>query len=309
MSKKVELEKEQLEYWQEEVEQIKADSVHSSSYLAVEALNIIERFLEKQTYHNRTELFQSYSKLVNALVRSKPLMALLYTYGHRILDFIEALPKEERDIRKVKRQVLEEIQNIRNEAAARQKSLSKFASRLIMEQHTILTHSASSAVEAALMEAKKRKKHFRVICTESRPLQEGTQLAIRLAKAGIKTSLIVDADLTRTIPESNFIITGTNRITEASFINKTGSYTAAIVAKEFNVPFYIISDTAKILPKRTYPAKFISGNEQQIMEKRINHLAIENYYFEEVPLSLVHKVVCETGIFETEEFVERYLHF
>ncbi len=71
MSKKVELEKEQPEYWREEVEQIKADSVHSSSYLAVEALNIIERFLEKQTYHNRTELFQSYSKLVNASKYSK----------------------------------------------------------------------------------------------------------------------------------------------------------------------------------------------------------------------------------------------
>jgi len=309
MSKKTELEKEQPEYWREEVQQIKSDSIHSSSYLAAGALDIIERFVEKQLYNNRTELFQSYSKLVNALVRSKPLMALLYTYGHRILNFIENLPKEERDIRKVKKQVLAEIINIRAEAAARQKTLSKFAARLIMEQHTILTYSASSAVEAALLEAKKRKKHFQVICTESRPLQEGTRLALSLAKAGIKTNLIADADLTRTIQGSNFVITGTDRITEASFINKTGTYAAAIVAKEFNVPFYIISDTAKILPKRSYPAKFASGNESQLLEKRVNNLTVENYYFEEVPLSLVHKIVCETGVFETEEFVERYLHF
>ena len=106
------LEKEQPEYWREEVQQIRADSIHSSSYLAAEALDIIERFVEKQLYNNRTELFQSYSKLVNALVRSKPLMALLYTYGHRILNFIENLPKEERDIRKVKKQVLAEKPSI-----------------------------------------------------------------------------------------------------------------------------------------------------------------------------------------------------
>jgi translation initiation factor eIF-2B subunit delta len=309
MSKKDELEQEMAEYWREEVEQLRADSIHSSSYLAAEALSIIERFVQKQLYHNRTELFQSYSKLANALVRSKPLMALLFTYGHRILDFIESLPKEERDIRKVKKQVLEEIKAIRSEAATRQKTLSKYAARLIMEQHTVLTHSASSIVESALLEAKKRKKHFRLICTESRPQQEGAQMAVRLAKAGIKTCIIVDADLPRTIKESNFVITGTDRITETSFINKTGTYAAAIIAKEFNIPFYIIADTAKILPKRTYPAKYLSTNENQILEKKIAHLTVENFYFEEIPLAMVHKVVCETGIFETEEFVERYLNF
>jgi translation initiation factor eIF-2B subunit delta len=280
MSKKDESEQEKAEYWREEVEQIRVDSIHSSSYLAAQALNIIERFVQKQLYHNRTELFQSYSKLANAIVRSKPLMALMYTYGHRILDFIESLPKEE--------QVLEEIKTIRSEATARQKTLSKYAARLIMEQHTVLTHSASSIVELALLEAKKRKKHFRLICTESRPQQEGAQMAMRLAKAGIKTCVIIDADLSRTIKESNFVITGTDRITETSFINKTGTYVAAIIAKEFNIPFYIIADTAKILPKRTYPAKYLSTDENMVLEK---------------------KMVCETGIFETEEFMERYLNF
>jgi translation initiation factor eIF-2B subunit delta len=309
MSKKDESEQEKAEYWREEVEQIRVDSIHSSSYLAAQALNIIERFVQKQLYHNRTELFQSYSKLANAIVRSKPLMALMYTYGHRILDFIESLPKEERDIKKVKKQVLEEIKTIRSEATARQKTLSKYAARLIMEQHTVLTHSASSIVELALLEAKKRKKHFRLICTESRPQQEGAQMAMRLAKAGIKTCVIIDADLSRTIKESNFVITGTDRITETSFINKTGTYVAAIIAKEFNIPFYIIADTAKILPKRTYPAKYLSTDENMVLEKKITHLTVENFYFEEIPLRMVHKMVCETGIFETEEFMERYLNF
>ncbi len=103
MSKKDELRKEQEEYWREEVEQLKADFTHSSSELGTEVLNIIERFVQKQLYRNRTELFQSYSKLMNAIVRAKPLMALFYTYSHRIFDFIEALPKDDRDILMMKK--------------------------------------------------------------------------------------------------------------------------------------------------------------------------------------------------------------
>jgi translation initiation factor 2B subunit (eIF-2B alpha/beta/delta family) len=297
------------EYWRKEVEEIKKDSTHGSIYLGNRAMDVIEDFVRKQLYKNRTELFQSFSKLVNALVRAKPLMALIYTRSHRILDFILNFPKEERDISDIKKQVLTEIDVIRKETLQKQKSITKFGSRLILDQHVILTHSASAVVEGIFLKAKRLKKHFRVICTESRPLLEGTQLAIRLAKAEVKTRLIPDADVSRVMKDANFLLTGADRITETSLINKTGTLNAAIVAKELNVPFYIAIDTAKILPKRSYPAKFAPANEKEILDKKYPELTPENYYFEEIPLSYVHKVVCETGIFETEEFIERFLNF
>jgi translation initiation factor 2B subunit (eIF-2B alpha/beta/delta family) len=116
-------------------------------------------------------------------------------------------------------------------------------------------------------------------------------------------------DIARVMNEVNFFLTGADRITETSLINKTGTLTAAIVAREMNVPFYIAIDSAKILPKRTYPAKFHSQDEKEILEKKYSELTPENYYFEEIPLSYVHKIVCEAGIFETEEFIERFLTF
>jgi len=120
---------------------------------------------------------------------------------------------------------------------------------------------------------------------------------------------VADVDLPRVIKGVNMVMTGVDRITETSFINKTGSYSAAIVAKELEIPFYIALDTAKILPKRTYPAKFVSVNANEILDKKVNELTVDNYYFEEIPLSYVHKVVCEEGIFETEEFIKRFLKF
>jgi translation initiation factor 2B subunit (eIF-2B alpha/beta/delta family) len=34
---------------------------------------------------------------------------------------------------------------------------------------------------------------------------------------------------------------------------------------------------------------------------------VQNIYFEEIPLSYVKKIVSEEGIFETEDFMERFL--
>lgn len=309
MSKKDDERKKNQEYWREEVEEIRQDSTHGSVYLADAALDIIERFIKKQLYNNRTELFQSFSKLVNALVRAKPMMALVYTRSHRVLEFIENLPRDERDIQNVKKLVLEEIKNIRQESTQRNKMIIKYGARLIRDQYNIMTHSASSIAESIFLEAHRLKKHFRMICTESRPLFEGRDLAVRLAKKGIKTRLVPDADMPRVIQEANFIITGVDRVTENSVINKTGSLSAAVIANEFNIPFYVALDTAKILPKRTYPAKFNSINEEEIIEKTSSNLTAENYYFEEIPLDYIHKIVCEDGVFETEEFIERFLKF
>ena len=136
---------------------------------------------------------------------------------------------------------------------------------------------------------------------------EGTQLALRMAKAGIKTKIIPDADIRRGLEEANFAFLGVDRRTETTFINKTGSGAIATVANDLNKPFYIAADTEKILLKRTYPARFLFGKEEEIVFKTPPNINIQNIYFEETPLTYIHKIVCETSIFETEDFIERYL--
>lgn len=306
MSKNREISLTDLEYWRSDIARLKEDSVHGSMYLADEALIIIEDFLKKQMYRNRTELLQSLAKLTNALVRSKPLMALIHNRSHRIVDFIQSIEKEERNINKIKKFVLDEINTIRKEAKENYKVITRLGARLIMDQHVVLTHSASSIIESILLEAHRLKKRFHLICTESRPLFEGTNLAKRMAKAGIKTRLIPDADISRGMQEAHFAISGMDRLTENSIINKTGTASIAIIAKELNKPFYVAGETAKILLKRTYPARFSSAHEEEILKENIKNLTAENIYFEEVPLTYVHKIISEEGIFETEDFIERF---
>ncbi len=296
-----------IEYWRSDVDKIRRDSVHGSNYLADQALDIVEEFVHRQLYKNRTELIQTLSKLSNALIRAKPLMALIYNRTKRVIQFIQNIPKEEKNIQHIKKVTLEEIQRIREEAEENFRTVIRLGSRLILDYHIILTHSASSVVESILMEARRQKKRFRIICTESRPRNEGVELAARLARAGIKVKLVPDADVTRAIQEAHFVLTGTDRFTETSFINKTGTHAVAIIANTMDKPFYVAGETDKILLKRTYPVRFLSSDPRELFPDDLENLHVENLYFEETPIDYLEKVIIEDGIFELKEFIDRYL--
>jgi translation initiation factor 2B subunit (eIF-2B alpha/beta/delta family) len=295
------------EYWRTEVARIKEDSIHGSGFLANQAMDVVEEFINQELYNNRTELLQSLSKLSNALVRAKPLMALIYNRTQNVIEFIQNLPREEKNIQFIKKAALDEIKNLRKEANHKFDRIVQFGSRMIMDNHLVLVHSYSNLVYSILVKARKLKRRFSVICMESRPLNEGSKMALELAKAGVKTRLIIDADMARSVNDVHFILTGTDRITETSFINKTGTQGLAHIANSLNKPLYIAGETDKILLKRTYPVRFLQNNSAEVFEEKHTNLTVSNLYFEETPLNYVGKIILEDGIFELKEFIDRYL--
>lgn len=73
--------------------------------------------------------------------------------------------------------------------------ISRNTLKLTKNNSTIITHSYSSTVLNSLVYAKKSGRNFIVICTESRPINEGVKLAEKLGKNKIKVKLIVDPAL------------------------------------------------------------------------------------------------------------------
>lgn len=307
MSSKTKISKAEQEYWRPAVEQIRQDSEHGSLHLSNQALALVEEFIQRRLYRNRTELIQALSKLSNALVRAKPLMALIYTRTRRVLHFIQTIPKEEKDIERIRTLALEEVERIRRETEDHLKTVARLGARLILDGHVVLTHSASSMVESVFQFARKNRKKFKVICTESRPLGEGRELAVRLARIGIKTTLIPDADICRALETAHFAYLGTDRFTENTFVNKTGSHAISLVAKNLNKPVYVVGLSDKILLKRTYPCRYLPAPAEELIPQNIPNLAVQNLYFEETPIELVDKVIIENGVFELKEFCDRYL--
>lgn len=120
------------------------------------------------------------------------------------------------------------------------------AAALIADGATILTHSHSSTVEAALLLAHTQAKRLRVIAAESLPLGEGRQLADTLCAAGVDVALIADSAAAEHMGSSSLVMVGADAVTPAGVINKIGTAALARMARDSGLPFYVICTSDKI---------------------------------------------------------------
>ena len=157
-----------------------------------------------------------------------------------------------------------------------------------------------------------------VIASETRPRLQGAKLtAFELVRDKIPVTLITD-NMTAYIMSKglvNKIIVGADRIVKDSVINKIGTHNIAIVAKEFDIPFYVAA------PISTFDISTISNSVEieerdskevtHIKEKRVAPKGVKvlNPAFDITPIGLVKAIITEKGIFQnpTVESMEKFL--
>ncbi|CAN7982726.1 unnamed protein product [Ixodes hexagonus] len=122
----------------------------------------------------------------------------------------------------------------------------------LLDHCTILTHSFSRVVRDTLLKAADSNKHFHVYVTESAPDHSGRELYETLEKRGISTTLIVDAAVGYIMEKVDMVLLGAEGVAESGgIINKIGTYTMSMCAKEKNTPVYVLAESFKFA--RMYP--------------------------------------------------------
>jgi methylthioribose-1-phosphate isomerase len=109
------------------------------------------------------------------------------------------------------------------------------------------------------------------------------------------------------IKDMNIVISGADRLYETGFVNKIGTLPLALTAKHFRVPFYLACETDKILKEIDRSIRFYPQNPGEIYKNNKFKINVINYYFESIPYTFVSKIICEDGVFETNEFINWYL--
>ncbi len=219
----------------------------------------------------------------------------------------------------LKKMVTQEAQNIADEDAAANLSIGKNGAGLIDDGEVILTHC--NAGELATVEygtalgviraAWNQGKRIKVIATETRPLLQGARLTTyELKREGIPVTLITDNMVGYVLQKklANSVIVGADRIVQDAVINKIGTFTVAVVAKEHNIPFYVAA------PKSTFDLSRTSA-EVKIEERKpteVTHLGtvevatkgvrVLNPAFDITPLSYVSAIICENRVYHKKDF-------
>jgi len=168
--------------------------------------------------------------------------------------------------------------------------------RIISSGDTVLTHSRSSSVFAALKQASSDGKLFAVIATESRPGMEGRRLAADLHDLGIKVILITDAAAALEIDRATKILVGADTITPDNLVNKIGTRMIALAARERGLPAYALCDSSKFINLAGSIKSQRQGSTDEVWEDPPEGVEIKNYYFEPTPLNWFTGLVTEKGV-------------
>jgi translation initiation factor eIF-2B subunit alpha len=146
---------------------------------------------------------------------------------------------------------------------------------------TVLTHGWSRVVAALLIQAVQERKHFSLYILEGRPDATGAKAADYYSKAGIPTTVILDAAMGYVMEKVDLVLVGAEGVVEnGGVVNKIGTNALAICARAHDVPFYVAAESYKFarlyplgqgdLPFQSVPMQFVdtrsdSSNQSQIV--------------------------------------------
>lgn len=154
--------------------------------------------------------------------------------------------------------LISEAKHIDEENALMCRKISEYGLSLLKNGDGILTHCNAGELAAAkygtglgpILLGKEKGYDFKVFCDETRPLLQGARLtSYELEKAGVDVTLICDnmASLVMKQGKINAVLAGCDRVAaNGDTANKIGTSAAAILAKYYNIPFYILGPCSTV---------------------------------------------------------------
>ena len=195
-------------------------------------------------------------RLSGYLNSSRPTAVNLSWALNRLEQRISAMPEAAPPV--LAAAMREEALTIHREDIAMCKAISEFGLTLIKDGDGVLTHCNAGPLATSrygtalgpLLLGKERGMNFRVFADETRPLLQGARLtSYELHEAGVDVTLICD-NMASTVMKNGWVnacFVGCDRVAaNGDTANKIGTSGAAILAKYYGIPFYVLGPTSTI---------------------------------------------------------------
>jgi methylthioribose-1-phosphate isomerase len=252
-------------------------------------------------------------KVSNYLATSRPTAVNLFW----ALERMENVAKENNhlSIAELKEKLHDEAILIHREDEEINRQIGENALTLLKDGMGLLTHCNAGALAttkygtatAPMYLAKEKGWDIKVYSDETRPrLQGSTLTALELQRAGIDVTVITDnmAAVVMSQGKVDAVIVGTDRVAaNGDVANKIGTLGVSILAKFYNIPFYVAAPTPTI-DLRTETGKDIPIEERDASEviNRFGQLSapegikVYNPSFDVTPNENVTAIITEKGI-------------
>ncbi|MBA2872716.1 methylthioribose-1-phosphate isomerase [Anoxybacillus calidus] len=269
--------------------------------------------LAAQSYETESipEFKQLLQKDRDYLASSRPTAVNLFWALDRLLSSIENVSS----VNEAKTTLVHEAIRIQIEDEDICRQIGEHALSLFKDGDKVLTICNAGSIATAkygtalapFYLAKEKGIHLKVFASETRPVLQGARLTTwELMKAGVDVTLITDNMAAQTIRAKgiNAVIVGADRIAaNGDTANKIGTFGLALLAKAFNIPFYVAA------PLSTIDLKTNTGADIPIEERsadEVTHIhgtriapegvKVYNPAFDVTPNELITAIITEKGI-------------
>lgn len=259
------------------------------------------------------EFMDTMKKNADFLRQSRPTAVNLFWAIDRMLKRTSEL--KDKSITEKKELLLEEAIKIHKEDEAINRSIGENFMPLLRDGISILTHcnagslatSKYGTATAPMYIARERGWSMMVYADETRPYLQGARLtAYELQRAGIDVTLICDnmAGFIISQGKIDVVIVGADRVAaNGDTANKIGTMSLAVIAKHFNIPFYVAVPTSsidiatptgkEIVIEERSPLEITHWNGKQIAPDGIKAY---NPAFDVTPSNLITAFITEKAI-------------
>lgn len=191
-----------------------------------------------------------------------------------------------------------------------QDDLGAIGANRIRDGDTILLHCHSTDALACVEAAWDQGKDLQAIVKETRPRKQGHIAARELRERDIPVTLIVDGAAGRYLGEADHVIVGADSIAaDGSVVNKIGTRSLAVTARERDTPIVVAAQTIKLDPAtlsgHTVEIEYRDEAEviDQATREEIGDIEVRNPAFDVTPPRYVDAIVTERGQFPPESIV------
>jgi len=183
------------------------------------------------------------------------------------------------------------------------KLIGDFGANRILSGDKIMTVCNSNAAIEVMKRANQQGKDIEVYAMETRPRFQGRITAKALAKEGITVNIAVDSAARFYMKDMDHIIVGADAVTSnGAVVNKIGTATLAMAAREARVRLMVAAETFKFHPE-TIVGELVEIEERapeeiiptDIMEE-FKGIRVRNPVFDITPDEYVDIIVTEKGI-------------
>ena len=246
------------------VDTVAEDDEHGSAYIAARALEVLRDAAAKN---------EDVRETARRLVEARPSMAVV---GNRVARSFDSDGIEEEAHAAIERA---------HEADER---AAENAARRAGEPRKVVTLSRSGTVALTLAELSPSE----TVVAESLPGGEGVKFAEELSEEhGVPARVVPDSCVAREVRYADAVVVGADAVLpDGTVFNKVGSLSAALAARHYGVPFYVVASADKILPADS------DRYENEYVEIHGSQVGV----FERVPSSFVELVTEESSFSSTD---------